>query len=349
MIRKEFLKRAGIAGLASVLPMGRAAHLSAAAAAAVARRPTAGTCTVTPSETAGPYPLDLSSNSTVYRTAINETQTGLPLNLTFTFVNTSNNCAPIANARIDVWHCNKDGYYSGYSNQPGYLGTQSYAGATWCRGIQLTDANGVVNFTTIFPGWYTPRVTHIHIQVYLSSTLVATTQLAFADSLDSSVYTTNSLYTPHGSNTGVSGIAADMVFSDGYAYQVMTTTGSATTSISASMTIGVAAGTVTAARLAYAPETGGQFVLGQNFPNPYVESTTVPFTLTNGGDVELALFDQVGRKVHTFSEQGLAAGDHSLVINPQKLGLAAGNYVYQLQVSNSHGEFRQCKMMTAGL
>ncbi|ALW85199.1 hypothetical protein AUC43_08890 [Hymenobacter sedentarius] len=95
-------------------------------------------------------------------------------------------------------------------------------------------------------------------------------------------------------------------------------------------------------------ETGGQFVLGQNHPNPYWGETTVPFTLTNGGDVRLDLFDLAGRKVAGINRKGMRAGEHTIALNLSGLGLAAGQYVYQLQVTNSYGVYRQSKTMTAG-
>ncbi|WP_426059843.1 hypothetical protein [Hymenobacter sp. B1770] len=95
-------------------------------------------------------------------------------------------------------------------------------------------------------------------------------------------------------------------------------------------------------------ETGGQFTLDQNDPNPYFAETTIPFTLANGGDVRLDLFDLLGRKMASISRPGMSAGAHSIYLNLSGLGLAAGDYAYQLQVANSRGVFRQCKMMTAG-
>jgi protocatechuate 3,4-dioxygenase beta subunit len=105
------------------------------------------------------------------------TQTGVPLSLTFLVVNAGNNCNVVSNARVDIWHCNKDGYYSGYANQPGILGTKSYVGSTWLRGYQLTDSAGLAKFTTIYPGWYTGRATHIHIEVYVNGVMKKTTQI----------------------------------------------------------------------------------------------------------------------------------------------------------------------------
>lgn len=94
-------------------------------------------------------------------------------------------------------------------------------------------------------------------------------------------------------------------------------------------------------------ETGGQFVLGQNFPNPHEGETTIPFTLTNPADVRLDLFDPLGRKVAGVVRRGLDAGPHRIPLNLRGLGLPAGDYSYQLQVANRYGTYRQRMPMTA--
>lgn len=71
----------------------------------------------------------------------------------------NNRCAPLANTAAYVWHCDKDGACSGY-DQPG----ANTVGQTFCRGIQVADAGGAVAFTTLYPGWYAGRITHVHFQ-----------------------------------------------------------------------------------------------------------------------------------------------------------------------------------------
>jgi len=138
---------------------------------------TTGSCIVTATETEGPYPYPSGEiKNPLERSDVTEsTQTGVPLSLTFIVVDAGNNCNIVSNARVDIWHCNKDGYYSGYANQPGILGTKSYVGSTWLRGYQLTDSSGLAKFTTIYPGWYTGRATHIHIEVYVDGVMKKTT------------------------------------------------------------------------------------------------------------------------------------------------------------------------------
>jgi protocatechuate 3,4-dioxygenase beta subunit len=193
-------------------------------------------CTATPEETSGPYPYDLSADSAIYRTDITEGKTGIPLSLTLTVVNTNADCAVLTNTRVDIWHCDKDGYYSEY-DEPGYLGTQDNTGKTFLRGIQLTDTNGQVKFTTIYPGWYTGRVTHIHVEIFVNSVLKLTTQLAFPDSLNTTVYST-SLYSAHGQNSTTN--SNDQVFSDGYSTELVTITGDTTNGYTATFKVGVA-------------------------------------------------------------------------------------------------------------
>src|SRR5437870_1138146 len=109
MKRKDFLRGLGVAGVASVLPLR---NMKASALTKKLALGDAATCILIPQETSGPYPWDLSSNAAMFRQDITEGNGGTPLNLTMTIVNIADNCNPIPNARVDIWHCNKDGYYS---------------------------------------------------------------------------------------------------------------------------------------------------------------------------------------------------------------------------------------------
>ena len=95
-------------------------------------------------------------------------------------------------------------------------------------------------------------------------------------------------------------------------------------------------------------ETGGQFILGQNYPNPCVGATAIPFALSNGGDVRLDLFDLAGRKMTGIIRKEMGAGEHTVQLNLSGLGLPVGDYIYQLQVTNGRGVYRQGKQMTTG-
>jgi protocatechuate 3,4-dioxygenase beta subunit len=195
----------------------------------------AGSCVLIPEETAGPYPLDLSGDETFFRIDITEGHTGVPLALTLALVNASADCAPISGARVDVWHCDADGSYSGYSQQ----GTDT-TGETFCRGIQMSDDSGQVTFQTIYPGWYPGRITHIHFEVFLDNGLVATSQIAFPPEVTDAVYAIDP-YAAKGPNTSVPTFADDMVFSDGTQYQMATVAGDPAAGYAATLLVGVAA------------------------------------------------------------------------------------------------------------
>ena len=146
------------------------------------------TCATIASETSGPYPDldDMIANTTYERSSIAETETGTALTFTLAILDSANACAPIAGARVIVWHCNKDGVYSEYNNNMNAGSTT----ATYLRGWQTSDASGNVTFTTVFPGWYSPRATHIHVEVYAPGDLTTpkkTTQFGFPDAINTAV------------------------------------------------------------------------------------------------------------------------------------------------------------------
>jgi len=173
---------------------GKDASTKASTSTTTTTTSTSGSCTVTPTETEGPFPYASGEiNNPLNRTDITGGQTGIPISYTFLVVNTNNSCAVVSDVRVDIWHCNKDGYYSGYANQPGILGTESYVGETWLRGYEVTNSYGIVTFTSIYPGWYSPRATHIHLEIYIDSVLKKTTQLAFPESISNVVQANETL------------------------------------------------------------------------------------------------------------------------------------------------------------
>ena len=172
------------------------------------------------------------SNSSFYRRDITEDRSGLPLTLTLTIVNANNACSPMPNVTVEVWQCDAAGNYSEYS-QPGFNGT----GQTFLRGLQITDANGQVTFSTIYPGWYQGRATHIHVDVYRNGSLVKTTQIAFPESVSSAVYATG-VYASKGQNTTTN--SRDNVFADGTEGEMATVTGTVTGGYTGTLQIGIA-------------------------------------------------------------------------------------------------------------
>lgn len=333
MERKQFLRGIGLAGAASLIPFGKVL-----ATPGDEQKPTS--CSLIPSETEGPFPLDLSANTTYFRQDVREDRQGVQLNLKLKIIGTGN-CEAMPNLRVNIWHCDKDGVYSGYDNNMNHGSTT----ATYLRGYQMTDANGEVNFITIFPGWYSGRVCHIHFRVFVSSVYAAVSQLTFDAATKNALYAANSaLYTNGPDPTA---IASDNIFSDGYTLQVATLTPNSTTGGYDSYLEVAIQGSGTTGLATLEPETGGQFKLGQNYPNPYNGTTTIPFSLANTSNVKLELFDLAGRKVIEIKKGQLAAGDQQIVLDLGSNGIATGNYIYQLQVENNNGVYRQCKMMTA--
>jgi protocatechuate 3,4-dioxygenase beta subunit len=157
---------------------------------------------------------------------------GTAVTLTIAVVNVNSNCAAVAGADVDIWQCDAEGRYSQYA-QPGYNGT----GQTFLRGIQTTDSAGRVTFTTIYPGWYQGRATHIHVEVSVNGRSVQATQIAFPDNVTSAVYATGA-YAAKGQNPTSN--ATDMVFSDGVASEMAAVSGDPVSGFNATFTVGVA-------------------------------------------------------------------------------------------------------------
>jgi protocatechuate 3,4-dioxygenase beta subunit len=294
-------------------------------------------CILIPTETAGPFPLDLSDNPFFFRQDVREDRTGVQMNLKMKVVGLDN-CEPMPNVRVHIWHCDKDGLYSGYGDE---------AGLTWLRGWQMTDANGEAEFITILPGWYPGRVCHIHFQVYVSSMYAAISQLTFPVDTKNFIYTSNpDIYTK-----GVDPVlpSQDGVFIDGYEYQMANLTPNAETGgYDSYLEVTVQGGGTTG--VGYIEKQNAKyFRLGQNYPNPYRDGTTIPFLLLHPSDIKLELWDLSGRKLTTIEKNDLEAGEHSILVNPGNLGLSRGNYIYQLEVNNSDGTFRDCMMMTESM
>lgn len=93
-------------------------------------------------------------------------------------------------------------------------------------------------------------------------------------------------------------------------------------------------------------ENNGQFTLAQNYPNPCRETTTVPFNLFYPADVQLDIFDPLGRKLACITRKGMSAGEQKISLNLHGLGLTADYYAYQLQVTNCYGVYRLRQMLT---
>ena len=174
--RRQLILGAGALGLSSI-PILTAACAERGPAASGGGRLIAGdSCPLTPEQTEGPFYFD----PKLLRSDIKEGRPGVPLLLRVQVVDTTD-CAAFANARVDVWHCDSAGVYSGYDSERS-------AGETFLRGTQRADAQGVVSFATIYPGWYEGRATHIHCKAIAADGREVTTQFYFPDELSDSVY-----------------------------------------------------------------------------------------------------------------------------------------------------------------
>ncbi|AYL96501.1 intradiol ring-cleavage dioxygenase [Mucilaginibacter celer] len=181
-----------------------------------------GSCSVAPTETEGPYPTH--SPASYVRSDITDGRTGYKLTVKITINNSNNSCNALSSALVDIWHCDAAGNYSEY----GGIGSQStnYTSVHFLRGRQTTDTNGLVTFTSIFPGWYTGRATHIHVHVYnATGTSLKVTQIAFPEGTGTALAAVN------GYSKGMSGYtynANDGIFSDGYSLELASVTGNTT-------------------------------------------------------------------------------------------------------------------------
>jgi protocatechuate 3,4-dioxygenase beta subunit len=159
--RREVVRLLGIGSMAAVWPVRTLRAVGAGNGGLV--DPTTPSCVVRPEQTEGPYFVDRQIHRSDIRS---EASTGLvkpgqllTLALTVSDV-TGGQCRPLPGATVDVWHCDAQGVYSGVSD-PRF----DTVGQTFLRGVQTTDAGGVVRFTTIYPGWYSGRTVHIHFKI----------------------------------------------------------------------------------------------------------------------------------------------------------------------------------------
>lgn len=232
MERKHFLKN-GLAflGLTAIAPLassctkdsGLAGGAASGSGTSTGAGTSAGACAVSPTETAGPFPTK--SPSSLVNSDIRSDRTGVPFLIKITVNNKNNNCAALAGAIVDIWHCDKDGYYSEYGGTG--MQSQNFTSVHFLRGRQTTDASGLVAFTSIFPGWYAGRAPHIHVHIYSASGVsLLVTQIAFPTDVCDTVYTTaTNFYTKGKQDTSN---ARDNVFADSLASQLATVSGNIT-------------------------------------------------------------------------------------------------------------------------
>ncbi|AVA35747.1 protocatechuate 3,4-dioxygenase beta subunit [Cupriavidus metallidurans] len=202
-------------------PSGRRRHLLAmglggAGLMAASRMATAQTpatpLPLTAQTTEGPFYFDAGK----VRQDITEGQPGVPVEVRFTVVDMHGR--PLAGRRVDLWHCNASGVYSGYAGQVDDHGQRvSMRDRTFLRGSQPVGADGVAVFRTIYPGWYAGRATHLHMKVIDGSRTLLTTQCFLPDALSEYLYTQLPTYRRKGvrevlnRNDGIALMAGDTV------------------------------------------------------------------------------------------------------------------------------------------
>ena len=149
-------------------------------------------CVARPEMTAGPFYLDTALERSDIRVEPSDgsVRPGAILELYFNVSQLfGETCAPLAHAIVDVWHCDALGVYSGVQDRKGNSDVHKFL-----RGYQITDANGLAHFTTIYPGWYPGRAVHVHFTIRSESgaqkAYTFTSQLFFDDALSDTVYAT---------------------------------------------------------------------------------------------------------------------------------------------------------------
>jgi len=167
---------------------------------------------LTAQTTEGPFYFDAGK----VRQDITEGQSGVPMEVRLTVVDARGR--PLAGKRVDLWHCNASGVYSGYAGQVDDHGQAvSTRGRTFLRGSQPVGADGVAMFRSIYPGWYAGRATHLHMKVLDGNRAILTTQCFLPDALSEYLYTQLPAYRRMGvrevlnSNDGIALMAGDTV------------------------------------------------------------------------------------------------------------------------------------------
>lgn len=210
----------------------------------------AGGTSVVPEETGGPFPGDGSNGPNVLaesgvvrqdiRQSIGDasgTAEGVETTIDLTLLDVAGGGGPLAGAAIYIWHCTSDGKYSLYEDD--------VTGENFLRGVQVSDRDGKVSFTTVFPGCYAGRWPHIHFEVYKDAAAAAagsdklrTSQIALPQDSCETVYAAAG-YEASVQNLAQLSLEGDGVFSDGYASQLATFSGSAEGGATLKLNIGV--------------------------------------------------------------------------------------------------------------
>lgn len=237
LTRREAIVTLGGAGAAGLLFLSGCTRPAVAASGDTATASTG--CVAKPEMTEGPYFVDEKLNRADVRidTSTGQARPGSPLALKFNVSRIqSNACTPLPGAQVDIWHCDAMGVYSD-ARDPSF----NTRGQNFLRGYQVTDAGGVAGFTTIVPGWYPGRASHIHFKIRGKNSSGAdydfTSQLFFTETFLTSLYTTASPYATKG-DAGRTLNARDGIYNRGGS-QLLVTPSASGNGYAASLNIGL--------------------------------------------------------------------------------------------------------------
>lgn len=188
-------------------------------------------CNVSPRETKGPFPTKTPSE--MVKSNITSDRKGVALLINLTVLDKTNNCKPLSEAQVDVWHCDKDGNYSEYGNHP--MQRNDLTASHFLRGRQAADKKGRVSFLSIYPGWYRGRAPHIHLEIFdRTGRSLLVTQVAFPEDASKKVYS-STLYSTRGQADTPND--RDNVFADSLSEQMGTISGNITDGFTLASTI----------------------------------------------------------------------------------------------------------------
>lgn len=182
LTRRQTIVGLGVASAALLSRQPASARMPASRLARALRGESS--CLTTRQTAEGPFYID----GEFERSDIIEDRRGIVLDLVLDLVEVGS-CAALVGGRIDIWHSDADGCFSGFQGQ-GDDRTRSTVGQTFLRGMQTTNAAGRVRFKTIFPGWYSGRAPHVHFKVHAEDRVACVGQIYFPDDISRFVFAT---------------------------------------------------------------------------------------------------------------------------------------------------------------
>ena len=163
-------------------------------------------CVLTSESGEGPFYFN-----SPFRKDIREGKKGKKLDLSLQIVSHPE-CRPLRDVIVEIWQCDAQGLYSGYPDLKDSVwefvklvefgkkieGVEPINGEVFLRGAQVTDRSGMVDFNTIVPSWYTPRLPHIHFKVRTNDKEYISSELHFEDAFCDILFTTTEPYLKKG-------------------------------------------------------------------------------------------------------------------------------------------------------